>query len=157
MPHADLFGTVLRQCIHRAVYGGGLLLLLIAGCSGPRDAAPEGGEAPPRTPPPAETPKTPTERTVDGFRIQVFTSTDKAEADAQAAEAERWWAGMSAGARPEGMQQDEAPVLVAWRQPYYRVRIGTFATRAEAERALPLLRQQFGTAFVVPDRVTVVR
>jgi hypothetical protein len=128
--------------------------MLFAGCSGAREGtSPDAEPSAPSSPEAA----TPAARTVDGFRIQVFTSSKKAEADAQAAEVEQWWAGLSASERPAGLRQDAAPVTVAWRQPYYRVRVGTFVSRREAERALPLLKRHFGTAFIVPDRVTVVR
>lgn len=141
--------------LRRAVVWGVLgLTVLVAGCSGSREgAAPDAGPSVPSSP----EVDVPAARTVDGFRIQVFTSSEKAEADARAAEVEQWWAGLSASERPAGLRQDAAPVTVAWRQPYYRVRVGTFVSRAEAEQALPLLKRHFGTAFIVPDRVTVVR
>lgn len=142
--------------LRRAVVCCALVLtVLVAGCSGPREGATPDAEPPAATSPDADAPAAPSARMVDGFRIQVFTSSDKAEADAQAAEVEQWWTALSE--RPEGLRQDEAPVAVAWRQPYYRVRVGTFVSRKEAELALPLLKQHFGTAFIVPDRVTVVR
>ena len=140
---------------------GVLLVLLVSACSGPRERTP-GGE--PRDDAPAETereperePDAPVTRTVQGYRIQVYTSSEKAEADAEAARASSWWESLSAGERPLGLQQDEAPVAVVWRQPYYRVRVGAFASRSEAERALSLIKQRFGKAFIVPDRVTVTR
>ncbi|NBC15968.1 MAG: hypothetical protein GVY18_01490 [Bacteroidetes bacterium] len=144
--------------LRRAVVWGVLgLTVLVAGCSGSREgAAPDAGPSAPSSPE-TDVSAAPVARTVDGFRIQVFTSSEKGEADARAAAVEQWWAGLSASERPVGLRQDEAPVTVAWRQPYYRVRVGTFVRRAEAEQALPLLKRRFGTAFIVPDRVTVVR
>ncbi len=46
---------------------------------------------------------------------------------------------------------------MAYLQPYYRVRMGAFATREDAEAALALVRRQYPEAFLVPDLVTVMR
>jgi hypothetical protein len=46
---------------------------------------------------------------------------------------------------------------VVWQQPYYRVRIGRFAGRAEATPALDAVRAQFGDAFIVPEQVPATR
>lgn len=146
--------TALRTAVASCLL---VLIMVAAGCSGPRQGAAPDAEPPGAASPDADASAGPSARTVDGYRIQVFTSPEKAEADAQAAAVERWWAALSAPERPAGLRQDDAPVTVAWRQPYYRVRVGTFVTRDEAEQALPLLKQHFGTAFIVPDRVTVVR
>ena len=148
-------------------------LLLAAGCSSTSETRRDDPEPPPtetaeppraeRPPEPepqprAETPPAPRQpvtRTVQGFRVQVLTSDDKGEAEAALAEATTWWSGLAD--RPLGLDTPDAPVEIAWQQPYYRVRVGTFASRAEAERALPLLKRRFGKAFIVPDRVTITR
>ncbi len=99
-------------------------------------------EVPPRGP------AAPTTRVVDGFRIQVFTTEDRSAAERIRAEAEAW-SGAQGGAA--GRLRGE----VAYLQPYYRVRLGAFASRAEAEEALAGVRARYPEAFLVPDLVTI--
>lgn len=101
--------------------------------------------------PPAPSAPQPTQ--VEGYRVQVFTSASRETAERVRAEAVAWWerAQRQAGA-PEQME-----ALVAYLQPYYRVRLGAFGTREEAEAALGFVRQQYPEAFLVPDLVTVLR
>ncbi len=91
-------------------------------------------------------PSAPRPRTVEGFRIQVFSGEDRASAERVRGEAEGW-------ARRRGAEGYEA--TLAYIRPYYRVRVGAFATRGEAEAALAGVRTQFPEAFLVPDLVTV--
>lgn len=90
---------------------------------------------------------------VEGFRVQVFTSANREAAENLRADAVRWWE--RAQSQPGAPQSLEA--IVAYRQPYYKVQLGAFATREEADAALVLVRRQFGEAFIVPDLVTVMR
>jgi cell division septation protein DedD len=75
--------------------------------------------------------------------VQVQATDSKADADATAARAASWWSEVA----PE---DGEADVLVVWQAPYYRVRLGPFASRADAQRALDRLRERFPNAFLVP-------
>lgn len=101
--------------------------------------------------PPA--PQEPQPQQVEGFRVQIFSSASRPSAENVRAEAVQWWEGaQSAAGAP-----DEMEVQVAYLQPYYRVRMGAFATREEAEAALALVRRQYPEAFLVPDLVTVMR
>jgi hypothetical protein len=92
-------------------------------------------------------------RTVQGFRIQLFTSESKTSADAVRDSAVRWW---------RTVQEDQAvheafpygmPSAVVFARPYYRVRVGAFEDREQAQGALDLIREQFPEAFLVPDTV----
>ncbi len=94
-------------------------------------------------------------RTVQGYRIQVFSSADKGAAEEVRDDATGWWRVVradpgTAETLPHGLHPD-----VAFNRPYYRVRLGAFEYRSEAEAALPLIRRRFAEAFIVPDRVTV--
>ncbi|MGB3542372.1 SPOR domain-containing protein [Rubrivirga sp.] len=101
------------------------------------------------TPAPAE----PQARQVDGYRVQVFTSSNRDTAERVRGEAVGWWEGaQSSPGAPSSME-----VIVGYQQPYYRVRMGAFATRAEADEALILVRQRYPEAFLVPDLVTVIQ
>ena len=102
---------------------------------------------------PAPAPAEPQPTQMEGFRVQVFSSASRDAAERVRDEAVRWW---------EGAQQAEgAPAtmeaIVAYLQPYYRVRLGAFADRDDAEAALALVRRQYPEAFLVPDTVTVMR
>ena len=100
--------------------------------------------------PPAEEPRT---RQVDGYRIQVFNTSSRDAAERIRDEAAAWWQGArSASGAPRDMA-----LQIAYQQPYYRVRMGAFASREEADRALTLVRQRFPDAFLVADLVTVTQ
>lgn len=91
--------------------------------------------------------------TVNGFRIQIFQSASKPEADARADQAIRWWEQQASG-----LNLPETPeVYTLYRAPYYRVRVGNFSTRNEANAARGELLRQFPNAFIVQDRVSVLR
>ena len=90
---------------------------------------------------------------VEGYRVQVFTSASRDAAESLRNQAVRWWEG--AQSQPGAPESLEA--IVSYRQPYYKVQLGAFATRQEADAALALVRRQYPEAFVVPDLVTVLR
>jgi hypothetical protein len=95
-----------------------------------------------------------TPRTARGFRLQLFSTQDKAAADQFVEDAMTWWrsAKESGGASPL-YQTDQPPVYIFYRQPYYRVRMGNFATRDQAQRVLGTVMQRFPAASIVPDDV----
>jgi septal ring-binding cell division protein DamX len=97
------------------------------------------------------------EQTVRGYRVQVLSSRDQSAAEGAARQAAQWWRA-NAGEAPSGLfASDDLPVYTIYRQPYYRVRVGNFTERAEAERALEFLRQRYGDAFIVRGEVVVTR
>lgn len=151
------------------------LCLLVAACSGSRESRDEPEPDPPRTdtprtdapradpprtdPPPSPPPEkaAPRPYTAQGFRIQILTTGEKNAADTQMAQAVAWWKDLPASRRPGGLGRGDLSIDVKWKQPYYRVRMGDFASRAEAQQALAAVKQQFPDAFVVPDTVTIWR
>ncbi len=96
-------------------------------------------------------------RTVSGFRIQIHSSLDKDEAVSKEQQAGLWWRTVGASRRPAGLGGDQLPVYMHFQQPYYRVRIGNFGTRTEAEEALALVQEAFPNAFIAVDTVSVYR
>ena len=94
-------------------------------------------------------------RTVQGYRIQVYSSANKASAEGVRDEAASWW--RIAGDDPDALEllPHGLPMELDFNQPYYRVRLGAFEYRREAERALPVIQRRFPEAFIVPDRVTI--
>lgn len=105
-------------------------------------------------PPPKSAPTT---RTVDGFRIQILNTPERAAAYEAVESAMDWWASLPSSRRHRYLGGNELDAEVKWRQPTYRVHVGRFATRAEAEEALRTVRARFPDAFLVPERVTVTR
>ena len=93
-----------------------------------------------------------------GFRINVFSSTDPVEADRAAAAATIWWQELQNEGELEDiypLKEHTPPVYQDYRAPYYRVRLGNFAIRADAQRMLELVEDRYPNAFIVPDRVII--
>ena len=47
----------------------------------------------------------------------------------------------------------EIPVYLSYEQPYYRLRVGDFRNRVEAEKYLRLIKPRFGLAFVTAEEI----
>ncbi len=92
-------------------------------------------------------------REVQGFRIQIFASADRAEAEEALTRAIAWWDAAQEDA-PE-LFPEELPVYLRYRQPYYRVRVGDFTSRSRAERALAYIDEQYADAFISPGTVII--
>lgn len=101
---------------------------------------------------PAPAPQEPQAQQVEGYRVQIFSSASRDAAEGVRSEAASWWQRAQPAGGPRAME-----VQVAYLQPYYRVRMGAFATREEADAALALVRRQYPEAFLVPDLVTVMQ
>lgn len=95
--------------------------------------------------------------TIQGFRIQVHSSLDKEGAVAAEERAKAWWRTIRPEEKPASLKRADLPVYLKYAQPYYRVRVGNFATREDAEVALQLIQQRFPRAFIAVDRVTVLQ
>lgn len=94
---------------------------------------------------------------VQGFRVQIFNSIDRAQAIQQEEAAKAWWRSLPSEQRPAQLWPEALPIYTVYRQPYYRIRVGDFATRPEAERALNFVKRHYPDAFIAPDIVTIVR
>ena len=95
-----------------------------------------------------------------GYRIQIYSSQDKRDADRRVENAVAWWRqqvqfGTLADVYSGNLSPP--PVYLDFRQPYYRVRMGNFSTRSEAQAVLQLIETQFPDAFIAPDTVTLRR
>lgn len=97
-----------------------------------------------------------TTRTMQGYRIQILNTVSKQEADKMVEDLIAWWAEQREGGPASDLfRQEQPPVYTIYRQPYYRVRVGDFATRAQVQRVLPAFKQRFSAALIVPDTVTI--
>ncbi|HEX8297714.1 MAG TPA: SPOR domain-containing protein [Rubricoccaceae bacterium] len=151
-----------------------LALLSLSACSGTRPAtepAPpetvsypgEPASAPVEEPTPAPayepapspvyepTPTPATSRQVQGFRVQIYASDSPAGGEQARSDAQNWWA---AEQRRSGFTAPLDAYVVAL-DGLYKVRMGAFTNRADAESALQLVRTRFPDAFLVPDLVTI--
>lgn len=80
------------------------------------------------------------ERHAAGYRVQVFASQDQPAADDFARQIEE--------------RLPSEPVYVEWDEPWYKVRVGDFTDRGEADRLrLRLVEMGFGEAWTVPASI----
>lgn len=80
--------------------------------------------------------------TMSGFRVQIFmeVGNDAIEhAETTKREFERLFKGI--------------PVYLSYGQPYYRLRVGDFRNRVEAEKCLREVRGRYTNAFVTADNI----
>jgi hypothetical protein len=94
-------------------------------------------------------------RTVQGYRLQVYSSADKASAEGVRDEAAAWWRTVQDDPDALELLPHGLPMEVDFNQPYYRVRLGAFEYRREAEQAIRVIQRRFPDAFIVPDLVTI--
>lgn len=93
-------------------------------------------------------------RTVEGFRIQVFSARDKQAAQDFREKVRQWWKANRDNSSFSDLGKDP-PIVVQYSQPYYRIRIGAFAERDEAEEALAVVHREYPNAFISRGTVTV--
>lgn len=77
---------------------------------------------------------------IEGFRIQIFMESGNAAVERAQAAIARY---------QEAFPEDRT--YLSFGQPYYRVRVGDFRTRLEAEGKLQQVSRLFGQAFVIKD------
>jgi len=80
-------------------------------------------------------------RYAPGYRIQVYVGNERQDVD-----------------RAKVFTYQNFPELdpyLSFRQPTYRLKVGDFMRRLDAERYLAQLRQQFTSAILVPDKVDI--
>lgn len=115
--------------------------MLLSACSGP---APEStGRSPEGAP------------STRVYHVQLRLTADKTRAAQTLGRAEQWWREQPPADSPpltQGARSSRTPVTIAWKAPFYRVRLGPFATETQAEAVLDAARPTFPDAFVAPDR-----
>lgn len=94
---------------------------------------------------------------LDGFRVQVFSSSERAEAARVEDELQRWLNGLSDGQRNRMGLTSAVTVYSFYRPPFYRIRVGDFERRDDAQALMSSLQRQWPGALIVPDRVTIIR
>ena len=88
------------------------------------------------------------------YHVQLEMTEDKTAANRSLGTALSWWRAYadSAGGQPLLLNDAERSVQIEWKAPYYRVRVGPFALRPQADSVLRAARTSFPDAFVVPER-----
>ena len=80
---------------------------------------------------------------VNGFRIQIYSGSNQKE---------------SAQTRLEFLELfPNVPVFSLYERPYFKVRAGEFTSRLEVEAFLKTVKQYFQGAFIVPDKVELLK
>jgi hypothetical protein len=89
------------------------------------------------------------------YHVQLQLTDEKAQAVETQGRAQRWWQQSRADYPPllENTPSSDPPVTIAWQAPFYRVRLGPFATEAQADSVLAAAQPAFPDAFVAPDRI----
>lgn len=95
-------------------------------------------------------------RTVEGFRIQVFSARDQQAAQDFRERVRRWWT-KNKDSAPRSAFAEDPPIIIKYSQPYYRVRVGAFAERNVAEAALKFVSREYPKAFISRGTVTVTK
>lgn len=89
------------------------------------------------------------------YLVQLDMTEDKSKALRIREEGKSWWADRPSSQKPPLASIDASarPVAVVWKAPLYRVRLGPFSSRDEAESVLTAARRVFPDAFIVPDQI----
>lgn len=85
----------------------------------------------------AETNKS--KNTLDGFRIQLFSGSERSNANQLKAQFLR--------------QYPEVPIYLSYQQPFFKLRAGDFRTRTEAQSLYHKLLKEYGDVLIVPDKI----
>lgn len=78
--------------------------------------------------------------TLNGFRVQIFMEIGNEAVDHAEVVKKEFTKSFP-----------EIPIYLSYEQPYYRLRVGDFRNRIEAEKYLRLIKPQFSLAFVTAD------
>lgn len=79
---------------------------------------------------------------IDGYRIQIFEESG----NRSSTRAREVMAGFSE-------KYPEVPVYLTWQAPNYKVRVGDFGTRMQAEGFLAKIRRDYPIAWVIRDKI----
>ena len=82
------------------------------------------------------------DNTIDGFRIQIFMESGNEAVEHANVAMEEF-----------KMKYPDMPIYLVFGQPYYRLRVGDYRTRLEAEKAFLVLNKDYKKAFITGDRI----
>ncbi|MBQ8761235.1 MAG: SPOR domain-containing protein [Bacteroidales bacterium] len=84
------------------------------------------------------------DNTIDGYRIQIFMESGNNAVELANATMEKF-----------KKTHPDIPIYLVFGQPYYRLRVGDFRTRLEAEKAFQTLSKDYKKAFITSDRINL--
>ena len=88
------------------------------------------------------------------YHVQIGTVESKTTADQRVARALSWFESTPDDTLPDVLAfRSKLSVNVRWKPPFYRVRVGPFRSRADADAVLQACREVFPDAFIAPERV----
>ena len=84
----------------------------------------------------------PDNKAIPGYRIQIFFDSGSNSSDRARAVRDAFV-----------LLYPDIPAYVSWKAPNYRVRVGDWRTRLEAEKALQLIMIDYPNAWVIKDEI----
>ncbi len=90
---------------------------------------------------PAVDRKTATRTTAMGFRVQIYSGSDRTEAYAEQARFKKLYNGID--------------TYLSYEEPNYRVKVGDFRSRSEAQDLMLGLRKQFNNVFIFTEEIYI--
>ena len=81
-----------------------------------------------------------TRKFIDGYTIQIYSGQNKEEA---------------MNTRKKMMEETGLNAILEYNQPKFRVRIGNYYSRLEAQKDLTRLRRLFSNTILVPEKILV--
>lgn len=84
----------------------------------------------------------PDNKAIPGYRIQIFFDSGLNSSDRARQTRDEFL-----------MTYPEIPAYISWKAPNYRVRIGDYKTRLEAERTMQLILSDYPNAWVIKDEI----
>ncbi len=94
-----------------------------------------------KAPAPSEDRNPATRTTARGFRVQVFLGSNRNEAYAEQARFKRLY--------------PDIDTYITYEEPNYRVKVGDFRSRAEAQRLMEGLKHQFSNVFLFTETIFI--
>lgn len=81
------------------------------------------------------------EQTRDGYRVQLFSGNERNNANALRAKFKS--------------EYPEIPIYLIYQQPYYKLRVGDFRNRIEAQQFYLKIEKDYEQLLIVPDKVNL--
>ncbi len=79
---------------------------------------------------------------IPGFRVQIFFDSGNFSHQKATEVIEKFH-----------KRYEDTPAYISWKAPNYRVRVGDFRTRIEAEGFLAKIKYRYPSAFVIPSKI----
>lgn len=78
---------------------------------------------------------------VDGYRIQLFSGSERTNANALKTKFLKLY--------------PETPAYLIYQQPYFKLRVGDYRNKIEAQQIFYKLQDDFGQVIIIPDKINL--